>query len=161
MAYHCINPEEDGITHINIYSKAKTKLGKFLSNFHECDLVLPEGNFKSIEGYWYYIQTKPYDKRELLKNMSGFEAKTQGRLIREGNFLFDKEFERKIKKAFSIKINTYPEYEKLMKDNKLPYKHYYVYGEKIYDKTNEFKWMLDHVRYINKCLKSGYGYLRK
>jgi len=35
-----INPEEDGITHINIYSKGKTDLGRMLSNFAKLPFIL-------------------------------------------------------------------------------------------------------------------------
>lgn len=38
-----INPEEDGITHINIYSKGKTDLGRMLSNFAKFPIETVDG----------------------------------------------------------------------------------------------------------------------
>ena len=44
----------DGMTHINVYSKGKTEIGRWLSNFAYSPIDLGnEGYFSSIEGYWY------------------------------------------------------------------------------------------------------------
>jgi hypothetical protein len=67
---------EDGIDHINIYSKGKTELGRWLSNFSECAIKHPfDGYFNSVEAYWYYDITGNED----LRLTSGFEAKQLGR----------------------------------------------------------------------------------
>jgi hypothetical protein len=48
-------PEEDGVTHINIYSKGKTELGRWLTNFSYSPFNHPEyGKFLSMEGFWYW-----------------------------------------------------------------------------------------------------------
>jgi hypothetical protein len=44
-----IDYKKDGIDHINVYSKGKTPLSRFLSNFAEADLETEDGNFASIE----------------------------------------------------------------------------------------------------------------
>jgi hypothetical protein len=38
-------PEDDGKTHINVYSKGLTELGQFLSNFAEAPAQTPDGEF--------------------------------------------------------------------------------------------------------------------
>ena len=49
------NPMQDGITHINIYTQGKTQLGRALSNLFDCEFTVPGyGDFKSLEGFWYY-----------------------------------------------------------------------------------------------------------
>ena len=47
-------PSTDGIDHINIYSKGKTSLGRWLSNFAKSPIETEDGHFDSIEGYWYW-----------------------------------------------------------------------------------------------------------
>jgi hypothetical protein len=44
--------KDDGITHINIYSKGKTELGRWLSNFTYHPIETEDGKFDSVEGYW-------------------------------------------------------------------------------------------------------------
>ena len=46
-----INPQNDGVDHINIYSKGLTELGRFLSNFEHILITTEDGDFNSIEGY--------------------------------------------------------------------------------------------------------------
>jgi len=50
-----IKVEEDGVTHINIYSKGRTTLGQMLSNFEDSPFTCEDGNFRSIEDYWYWL----------------------------------------------------------------------------------------------------------
>ena len=53
-----INPDNDGIDHINTYSKGKTELGKLLTNFAHTPFVHPKyGEFQSVEGFWYFKKT--------------------------------------------------------------------------------------------------------
>lgn len=52
------NPDEDGVTHINIYSKGKTELGRWLTNFSYSPFNHPEyGKFLSMEGFWCWVST--------------------------------------------------------------------------------------------------------
>lgn len=103
-----IDYKKDGVDHINIYSKGKTSLGRFLSNFAQADIETEDGNFASIEGYWYWLicpstidpNCKECDgngvtvlgsgqqtyfgscnvcSRDYLKELFGKEAKTYGR----------------------------------------------------------------------------------
>lgn len=65
----------DGVTHINVYSRGETAVGRWLSNFTRCSLETEDGNFESIEGYWYWLTTHDCELREL----HGFLAKKVGR----------------------------------------------------------------------------------
>ena len=52
-----MNLADDGVTHINVYSKGTTALGRALSNFaHIPFMVVPNGRFESIEAYWYWLR---------------------------------------------------------------------------------------------------------
>jgi hypothetical protein len=51
-----IKPSEDGVTHINVYSRGNTELGRLLSNFAHTPFSHPEfGEFASVEGFWYWL----------------------------------------------------------------------------------------------------------
>ena len=70
----------DGVDHINVYSQGKTQLGRNLSNFSRFPICTDDGNFYSIEGYWYWLLTKD----DSLRKMWGFKAKAHGREMLKG-----------------------------------------------------------------------------
>ena len=123
------NPKNDGVDHINVYSKSNTELGRFLSNFHHSPVNTGDGEFQSLEGYWYWLKT--YDDN--LKSMVGFEAKQYGREQPIVNYTIDK---NKFKKALNIKIKNNLEWlrkNSLWNDLTIPLVHYYVYDGKVKD----------------------------
>ncbi len=127
----------DGIDHINIYSKGKTKLGRFLSNFTYCPLYIDEKKFNSIEAYWYFLLTGE-EKLALLYN---YEAKQEGKKypkIRE----VDDDFIEKIKAALDLKIKCTRGYMELFYESNLPFKHYYLYGDKVVEAG--YEWICEH-----------------
>lgn len=133
-----INPDEDGITHINIYSKAKTELGRFLSNFTQCKLNTEDGPFVSIEGYWYWLSCKDDNLRELY----GWKAKSYGREFGGTDWCDDDEFKRKILNAIEYKVRHSDEFYQEFVDSKLPFVHYYVYDGKVVE-PKDGKWILN------------------
>lgn len=137
-------PEDDGITHINIYSKGKTEIGRWLSNFAYAPIVTEDGPFNSIEGYWYWLSCRD----ESLRDLSGFKAKFQGRASRGKDWVEDPEFKAKITEAITIKLETYSDkYEEFRKTN-LPLTHYYYFDNKKVNVTNA-DWILKHL----ECLR--------
>ena len=119
-----LRSKNDGIDHINVYSRGKTKLGRWLSNFTEEPIETEDGKFQSIEGYWYWIGTG----KDILRGVSGYEAKRIGRALTVKNKLPRKEFRRKIKKAFSLKLKANKAMLKKFMKSTLPLVHYYVEG---------------------------------
>ena len=141
-----IIPSDDGITHINVYSKGKTELGRFLSNFYPIHVETEDGCFESIEGYWYWLGTDHPD-RDKLRLMSGYEAKSVGKNFRVTDRLYmdNEEFKRKIRDAMTWKMNNNPEMFRMLQQSILPLQHYYVfYGKVIAPKDN--LWVLEHLR---------------
>lgn len=137
------DPKYDGVDHLNIYSKANTWLGRELSNFAKYDLVLPEGEFKSIEGYWFYLSNPD----ERLKTLYGFSAKKLGESLERISVLTENEFRNKIKYAIDYKIlNNHSLLEGLQKC-KLPLQHYYYYGtiEKPKVVDAGYKWIIEYI----------------
>lgn len=126
---------QDGITHINIYSKGETDLGRWLSNFSRTPFTCEEGRFESIEGYWYWLGSR--DDR--LRKLSGYPAKKLGkdlpRIVEVDNF------ESKIKKAIICKLKANPYILKALLESELPFAHYYVFCG--YRKDAGFQWLVE------------------
>lgn len=122
-----IDSTEDGISHINTFSKGKTKLGRMLSNFYESKFVYePYGTFMSVEGFWYWYLTG--QKHDVLKTLSGSKAKATGK-----KFSSDRdEFELSentisvMQGAIICKIAQNKEIQEALINSTLPFIHYYV-----------------------------------
>lgn len=139
-----IDPKDDGVKHINIYSKGKTKLGKFLSNFTKAPFDHPEdGKFNSIEGYWYWLSAKD----DTLRSTYGFQAKARGRELGGKDWIDTDEFKRKIKMAIRHKLHANPEMRTEFKASTLPFMHYYVYGGKVVE-PKEGAWLIEFFRQL-------------
>lgn len=145
-----IDPNEDGKTHINIYSKGKTPLGRFLTNFAKHEIVLPEGTFQSLEGYWYYLTTK--EKPSELFDLSGFEAKNLGMMLTQVK-VPQEEFQAKIKKAMDLKIKSSPYWLEEFTKSELPFVHYYVFKGVVKDVTDQYRWIMNHWEARRSLLK--------
>lgn len=130
---------DDGKTHLNVYSRGATPLGKLLSNFAHTPFTLDDhGTFASVEGYWYWLSTKD----ERLRHLHGFAAKKLGREVRT-QVAYDPTFKTKINKAIRAKLDQHPPIVALLRQSTLPFVHYYVTKGKVQDRTEESQWMLD------------------
>lgn len=124
------NPNEDGITHYNIYSKSNSRIGKFLTHFIRTPFQHPTlGNFESMEGFWYFIKTGCKD--DYLRSLYGYAAKEYGKKL---PVVKNSEFDQLIAEASRIKMETYPEMKEAIKLSSLPFTHYYVYGNFTFEK---------------------------
>lgn len=118
-------PDTDGKTHINIYSKAATKLGKFLTNMANVPVSMGEdGVFESMEGYWYWLMTGR--DKQFFQMCNCFEAKKHGRQLPRNPPI---NFQAKFKEAMKMKIDQYPRMKELLIKSELPFTHYYFYGD--------------------------------
>lgn len=126
-----ITPETDGKTHINIYSKGKTLLGRMLSNMSGYKIDTVDGRFDCVEGYWYWLATGCQHNE--LRTASGFKAKERGRELLKGFTEYPPadEFRLKITLALVSKLILNPEIVKELKKSSLPFTHYYVYSDKV------------------------------
>lgn len=152
-------PKDDGVTHINVYSKGKTPLGRDLSNFAHTPFDHPQyGHFSSIEGFWYWLSTG--GTRTEFRALYGFKAKETGRLIREelernGGLAIVDDFNAKIKKAILCKIEQNPALQKALKESELPLTHYYVWGEEPNVKVtypDTYAWIHEYISDIRDWL---------
>lgn len=149
-----INPNNDGIDHINIYSKGKTELGRMLTNFSKFPIQTKAGSFMSVEGYWYWLNIEPCEEREQLRKCYGFWAKKTGKeILQTKQRVLDDEFEHKILLAiwYKFRRNAHlilPEYREL------PFYHYYNYGGKVIDVTGKYPWMIEGITKMRDYLIS-------
>lgn len=124
------NPAEDGITHVNAYSRSKSEIGRALSNFAHAPFTCEDGWFASIEAYWYWLGTDS-PRRDDLRTTSGYRAKKLGRELGSPDWKSDPEFKRKICAAITAKFNAWPEMQELLRQYKtLPVVHYYYWESK-------------------------------
>lgn len=117
-------PSEDGVSHINLYLKGNTRLGRLASNLADSALIHPQhGRFRTAEGFWYFLTTGKQD--DSLRSMSGFEAKRYGRSLKG---VWNTEFEREFKEGLISKVTLNDELRTLLMESDLPFEHYYYYG---------------------------------
>lgn len=121
------NPDMDGKTHINAYSKSKCELGRLLSNFAHTPFKCENGQFESIEGLWYWLSC-PEDKREILRTLYGFRAKEVGRQLRGSDWNNSETFKNAIKDGIRCKLRQNKTLIHMLYDSDLPIVHYYSYG---------------------------------
>lgn len=139
----------DGVHHINIYSKGKTEIGRWLSNFSYSPIQTKNGDFKSIEGYWYWITTL----NDRLRELHGFPAKKLGKESEKILEVSDEIFKQKIKDAIDIKLKINPKW--VAEKVNLPLVHYYEYGGKRIEKQ-EYNWITEHIEMRVNQLKEYY-----
>lgn len=147
MKFQKIEPHNDGIDHINIYSKSQSILGRMLSNFSDHSIQTVDGLFLSVEGYWYWLGCR--DDR--LQKAVGYEAKKLGRELGCDDYPRDPMFKLKICAALLNKLISHPEIYEMFKENKLPFKHYYEYNGRVVEPQNG-KWITEFWNFIQQHL---------
>jgi hypothetical protein len=146
------SPANDGIDHVNVYSKGRTELGRFLSNFAHTPVVTEDGPFASIEGYWYWLGCS-HPNKDFLRTRHGFAAKAAGRDLGGRDWNDSETFKRKIKSAILIKLWNNKKFSDQLVNNTLVLTHYYVYGGRVIN-VPEAEWILDAIR----SFKDGVSY---
>jgi len=145
------DPMMDGQNHINIYSKAVTELGRYLTNFAASPILTVDGQFMAIEGYWYWLGTR----NDTLRTLYGFKAKQFGKPLPRMVHLTEAEFQFKIREACWIKIHSNTKYLDLFTASTAPFAHYYVFGgTKVHDAG--YKWLVSMWEDFRVFIKNGY-----
>lgn len=126
IAKNELDPSMDGINHINVYSKGKTRLGRLLTNLSDLPVYNPTyGRFRCGEGFWYYLSTGC--QYEDLRSLNGFEAKRYGRTLPK---VWMSNFQEEFKLSLKWKIENHAELRDLFYQSTLPFTHYYFYTSK-------------------------------
>lgn len=143
--------KDDGITHINVYSKGKTDLGRFLSNFAYSPISTVDGNFNSIEGYWYWLSNQD----DIMRGLYGFNAKEIGRSLPRTFTLSETEFQQKICEACWIKIHSNQSMLVQLASSTLSFTHYYVFNNG-FVKDAGYGWLVDMWSQYRVYIRNGY-----
>lgn len=135
--YH---PSTDSIDHINIYSRGKTQLGRWLTNPSPLGFIHPNfGKFATAEGLHFFLKTGMSDYEYF--HLKGFEARKKGKAAHK-HYVHNPEFDHLMRIGWVCKITQNPELYYLVQDNSLPLVHYYYYGAedncKIIQTSNNF-----------------------
>lgn len=145
------DPTNDGIDHINVYSKGKTGLGRGLSNWAEWRVTIePHGSFLTLEGYWFWLQWRD----DYLRDCSGYQAKGYNELRERALGKQHIEgFEDWIRRAMRLKIRQCQPLLEGLAGSTLPLAHYYVYGGKAVPAGHD--WIVEEWEQIRRELKAG------
>ena len=142
------DPVNDGVDHINVYSKGQTELGRLLSNFPHTPFEHPSyGNFASMEAYYYWLASGM--RHDWLKPLYGFKAKEIGRGCDK---VYCEHFDQLLYEGLECKVGQNDHIRILLTDSVLPLAHYYVYGGKPLDGGHS--WLTDGLMDIRNRLKS-------
>ena len=125
-------PEQEGETHINVYSRSETLLGRITSNFERMHFLVPGmGSFASMEAFYYYVSTG--ERYDHLRKLSGLIAKREGqKLSAVKRDDFDDEMRLGVRSKYNENKHTFDELFITDSFNDhgdiLPFVHYYVVG---------------------------------
>lgn len=146
-----INPLEDGVTHINLYSKGNTELGRQMTNFYLSPFDHPTfGRFASVEAAWHWLLTGC--KHDVLRDAYGLNAKKRARCFVEDKVNVNRELTSLEKKILCDFIKCKIDQNKKIKNNlissTLPLAHYYYFGKIDNCKVVElpqYDWMIKYI----------------
>jgi len=158
------DPNQDGLSHINIYSKGKTELGRQLTNFSHFPIQTKDGKFNSVEGWWYWQIAKQNGilqktgQLEKLRTCIGMEAKNFGRNIGIPDWPTTNkmaEFQTMFQEVAQAKIDQHVTLKQNLIQSSLPLTHYYVWGTPIkIHSPKEAEWITKIWEDIRKSLKA-------
>ena len=148
------DPLQDGKTHINIWSRGRTELGQYLSNFAHVGFNHPvHGYFASMEGYWYWCSSGR--RHDELRRLYGVSAKTVGSKL-EIAMIPESEFQEMIREGLRCKIMQNPDLAQALKESTLPLEHYFVYGHNvIVNQAIKHGWQLEYLSRLRHELQGG------
>ena len=153
-----IEPDQDGITHINVYSNGRTHLGRWLSNFAYERFTHPvHGEFASLEGYWFWNATGRI--HENLRALYGASARKVGMTLPRME-MDATEFHMAIYEGFLQKALRNPLMALALKGNRLPLRHYFAYFSKdpevpakVIDYSGKHAWQLEFWTQLGEFLR--------
>ena len=141
------NPDEDGVTHVNVFTRGKVKLGRDLSNFQECNIDHPYfGRFRTLEGLWFYIKTGCNE--EMFRIMNGHDCRKKGKIMTNVQYpLFTKMF----KLGMIEKLEKNQQLQEELKANTLPLVHYYNYAGAVHV-PQRHEWQIEFWQNLRETL---------
>lgn len=141
-------PVQDGATHINIWSRGRTSLGRDLSNFARRAFYHPKyGAFSSLEGFWHWLSTGM--KLDFFRDMYGMHAKMASKDLPK---VHHPNFQEEIIIALRCKIEQNPDLQEELRLSTLPFTHYFVYGDRVINQ-DQYAWQVAAIEGIRRELQ--------
>lgn len=173
-----IDPNKDGISFINVYSKGRTNLGKQLTNMFPYSFMYDGIQFNSVEQAWHYYKFVNIDTNvanHILTLTNPFECLKYARANKTEavvEYVKTSSFQSKMKDVINTRISSDNTLKTLLRNSWLPFEHFYTYGKEgskqvVHDQRNKYEWLLDifddirfklHTEYLDDLL-SKYGNL--
>lgn len=152
-------PEKDGIDHINAYSKARTRIGRKLTNYARSPFkhrIL--GEFVSMEGFWFWLASgRQYNN---LRKVHGYDAHMLGIMCLKNidyENVVDDQFKKWVKEATEAKFRQNTDLlQGLVETGDLPIVHYYydyknpVLEDAKVEYLQRHQWQMDIIMDIRK-----------
>ncbi len=153
-------PVNEGVDHINVYSKSKLLVGRQLSNFHCAPFKhTQDGEFLSVEGYWYWLATG--SKHDEFRRLSGATAKKQGqKRVEESGRVEVSDFNERVLEAIRCKLRQHRDILDNLTNTTLPLTHYYWFGEISEPKIvhlDKYMWIIDEITRIRDLMRAKRG----
>lgn len=135
-----ITPANDGVDHVNVYSKGQTELGRLLSHYSAVGFELDGRRYASVESFWMVTRmTSANQAAEIYSaieistaaSLPGYKAKEFLRGL--GRDSGQPPSESQLRRAYEARFAAMPRLKELLIQCDLPLAHYYVYGTKAVD----------------------------
>lgn len=147
-------PEDDGVTHINIFPHGNTPLGRRLAPFANISFDHPyHGSFCSLEGFWHWLRTGRKDDQ--LRLLTGMAAKVRGR---ESESSYYAPFQDEIVGANYQKIIQHNYLLDDFVSSTLPFTYYYLMeenGQKVMRPGSGGPWIVDGLETLRQEMREG------
>lgn len=147
------DPKNDGVDHINVYSKGRTQLGRELSNFAHVPFKHPDyGFFASGEAFWYWLSTGKQHNE--LRRLYGATAKSVGiRLLPVK--MDDATFKAMICDMLKLKVMQNRALHEAVRKSILPFRHYFVTDMAgVINEPPRHRWQMECLEEIRERLKN-------
>ena len=156
-----INPNDDGNTHINIYSKSRNVLGRKLTNMYPFEFCFDNITFNSVEQAWHFYKFagKPEIANQILAINNPFDCLKFARANKteestETALSFG--FKLLMEDVIRTRIKADKDLKNLLRNSWLPFEHYYAYGDKVHDQRDKYEWLVQIFETIRTELQFEY-----
>lgn len=152
---------EDGVKHLNIYSKAKTSLGKQLTNMYPFKFVYENIEFNSVEQAWHYYKfiDQPEIAKQILAMDNPFNCLSFARANKtdaSNKVALSIGFKLRIEEVICTRIEADINLKNALRNSILPFEHYYAYGDKIHDQRDKYDWLIKIFENIRSKFQMNY-----
>lgn len=148
-----IEVQLDGLTHINIYSKGRTSLGRALTNMCLFTFEYNSLTFHSVEQAWHYFKFININEVVAKAIMNMDDAYTIKKYAKPYNneatalYVQSQEFRSLIKDVICTRLNSDNDLQLQLRNSHLPFEHYYSFGNditgyKVVDESDKYDWLI-------------------